>query len=1016
MTMSQQPGGSTRGGRGRGRAWQGQAPGRGVRGSTPSTRGSPAPSGGGTDSGRFSGTTGGGRPPRGGGSVPSHGGQSGTSGGGSSRGRGGFRGGSPAGGPAAVFAEGRPLTQDPRLADSELNGLVQSFKSVKLQPDMPLRPGWGTLGEPGVVRTNFFAVRLKKDAVYYEYEIAISPNAQAKGNMRFRIMQLVEQADAFRPYIAHVAHDRSQRLVSVSKLPQPLEIPIRYLEEDQADDPKAPTFTVEIKFLSELRMSKLDKHISGKPEHRNADTQPLVSALNLILQQYAQRHGVRVGRNKYFFPASSEHHPLSLGVEAFRGFFMSVRPMYKQLMVNINLCMTAFYVPGNLAWVMIDFQRQTHGGMPDEFAEKLKVSTRHLGYTRLYTIRRIVTEKSARQAKFYCEEFRGEITVEKFFKRKHNIDLRHHSDLPVIDVSNPRSDKPTYLPVEICEIIPGQAYHGKLDPKQTAAMIKVACNPPAFNGDVIVNQGFTDLGLRPNAPGATLAAFGISVDHEMQVVPYRRLPPPSISYRSGKGPQVRDAGWNILDVKLHVGGDMTNWAVLLVQEGRDYEFGGSADPALTAFLDAFRAKCRNIGISGADKRPKIMSVSLPLPSRDTRNRSQAIRAIRDVLEQNLDLRQRSTKPSFVLVLLSAVDKYIYPGIKQLADVELGIHTVHMLLNKARDQRPNKQDQYFSNVVLKVNTKLGGVNHQLDENSMRWLKAPGGRATKTMVMGIDVTHPSPLSLPGTPSIVAVVASIDDRFAQFPASLALQKPDWNKDSKEMVESLTQLTIERLQLYKKRNAGKLPERILVFRDGVSEGQYEQVLRHELPRLQAAFKQISPTVPYKPKLSIIVCGKRHHARFWPPDSAHATKNGNTRPGTVVDKGITDVYDFDFYLQAHNGLQGHVKATHYVVVYDENKLDADTIQQGTHTVSYLYARATKAVSLVPAAYYADIACERGREYLNVLMNVNEPRSSAAGPRSAVDRQAQKEAMFERAKQMWGAGVHADLKDTMFYI
>ncbi len=103
------------------------------------------------------------------------------------------------------------------------------------------------------------------------------------------------------------------------------------------------------------------------------------------------------------------------------------------------------------------------------------------------------------------------------------------------------------------------------------------------------------------------------------------------------------------------------------------------------------------------------------------------------------------------------------------------------------------------------------------------------------------------------------------------------------------------------------------------------------------------------------------------------------------------------------------MKATHYVVVYDENKLDADTIQQGTHTASYLYARATKAVSLVPAAYYADIACERGREYLNVLMNLDD-RSSTA--RSTVD----KDQTYQNAVGMWGNGVHQNLKDTMFYI
>ncbi|TFK81085.1 Piwi-domain-containing protein [Polyporus arcularius HHB13444] len=876
---------------------------------------------------------------------------------------------------------------------------------------MPLRPGWGQLGKAGVIRTNFFAVKLPPKMTYYEYEIAILPKAQAKGDRRGRIMELVEESPQFSQYVRHVAHDRSQRMVSAEKLPQPLEIPIRYREEDQTDDPKAMTFTVEIKLLGELNTSTLVQYMSGDPRHRDVDTQPLVSALNLVLQQYASRRGVRVGKNKYFFPSSSQHHPLSLGVEAYRGFFMSIRPMYKQLMVNINVCMTAFYTPGNLAEAMLAFSQQTGGGMPQSFADRLKVSTKHLGYTKKHTIFRIMTGKTAATEKFDCPELGGMITVENFFKRKYRINLRHARDLPLINVSS-RRDKQILLPVELCEIVPGQAYRGKLDAEQTAAMIKVACNPPAFNGNAIVNHGFEELGLRANAPGATLGAFGLSVAPEMTVVPSRLLPAPTVSYREGRPPQVRDAGWNILEVKLQAGGTMTRWAVLLVQEGRRGEFQGERDPELMTFLKKFLAKCNAAGINGARSEPKIMTVNLPKPREDGPNRERALEAIKHTFRDNLN---KDAKPSFILVLLSGVDKFIYHGIKKLADVDMGMHTVHMLLmrNKARPEQDNKQDQYFSNVVLKVNTKLGGINHALDQRSMAWLKTK-----KTMVMGIDVTHPSPKSVPGTPSIAAVVASVDDNFAQFPASLMLQKADWNKESKEMVEGLTQMTIERLQLYQKKNK-RLPDRIIVYRDGVSEGQYSQVIQHELPRLQAAFKQISPQQPYKPSLTIVICGKRHHARFWAPDAQNASRNGNTLPGTVVDKGVTDVYNFDWYLQAHNGLQGHVRPTHYTVVYDENGFDADTLQQGTHTASYLYARATKAVSLVPAAYYADIACERGRSYLNVLMNTADDRSSVAGgarSTSTADREAEKDRVFENARKTWGNGVHPDLRESMFYI
>ena len=47
---------------------------------------------------------------------------------------------------------------------------------------------------------------------------------------------------------------------------------------------------------------------------------------------------------------------------------------------------------------------------------------------------------------------------------------------------------------------------------------------------------------------------------------------------------------------------------------------------------------------------------------------------------------------------------------------------------------------------------------------------------------------------------------------------------------------------------------------------------------------------------------------------------------GTVVDRSVTSLIDFDFYLQAHTGLQGFVCPTHYVVIYDEGSLTADAV------------------------------------------------------------------------------------------
>ena len=85
--------------------------------------------------------------------------------------------------------------------------------------------------------------------------------------------------------------------------------------------------------------------------------------------------------------------------------------------------------------------------------------------------------------------------------------------------------------------------------------------------------------------------------------------------------------------------------------------------------------------------------------------------------------------------------------------------------------------------------------------------------------------------------------------------------------------------------------------------QGQFAIVVAEEMPEIKKAFQKFStPQKAYNPKLSIVVCGKRHHTRFYPTDANNADQLGNPKAGTVVDRGVTAVYDFDFFLQAHGG------------------------------------------------------------------------------------------------------------------
>ncbi|KAJ3214795.1 hypothetical protein HDU67_001181, partial [Dinochytrium kinnereticum] len=181
---------------------------------------------------------------------------------------------------------------------------------------------------------------------------------------------------------------------------------------------------------------------------------------------------------------------------------------------------------------------------------------------------------------------------------------------------------------------------------------------------------------------------------------------------------------------------------------------------------------------------------------------------------------------------------------------------------------------------------------------------------------------------------------------------------KGRQEVIQDLNTMVIELLKTFYQ-TCGAKPERIVFFRDGVSEGQFTEVLRSEVDAIRRACQLLEPG--YMPTVTFIVVQKRHHARFFPIRKEDSDKSGNVLPGTVIETGITHPSEFDFYLCSHPGLQGTSKPTHYHVLHDENRFMPDALQELTYRLCYLYCRATRSVSVCPPAYYAHLVAARAR-------------------------------------------------------
>lgn len=414
-------------------------------------------------------------------------------------------------------------------------------------------------------------------------------------------------------------------------------------------------------------------------------------------------------------------------------------------MVNVNVCTTAFYVVQNLASAMMEFSRASFGARMTAFCKGVRVQTTHLGHRK--TIKE-VSRFNAKQYSFRAEEYGANVTVEQYFRRsklllltfafadgrackEYNITLSH-PDMPLVDVGG--KDKKILLPPEVCKILPDQPFRGKLTEEHTANMITVACQPPNINGESIVNQGLTHLGFRGTQ--SVLQAFGTGIGPDMAVVPGRILPRPGIKYSpSGSPPSIDDkASWNLRGVKFAVGATLDKMAVLVIKDGKNRdEFAGRTDPELHEVVDGFRRMCTTSGMRVLGQ-PTYVEAKLPPKTQGDPMRRGAINVIRTTLLS------MQSKPNIIMVMLADGDRAIYEGLKHLCDVYMGVHTVCVHSSKIRKQSP----QYYANVALKFNMKLGGMNHSLNDTiSNKFLSA-----MPTMIVGMDVTHPGPGSAKGT----------------------------------------------------------------------------------------------------------------------------------------------------------------------------------------------------------------------------------------------------------------------------
>ncbi|KAG2741918.1 hypothetical protein P692DRAFT_201246313 [Suillus brevipes Sb2] len=132
-------------------------------------------------------------------------------------------------------------------------------------------------------------------------------------------------------------------------------------------------------------------------------------------------------------------------------------------------------------------------------------------------------------------------------------------------------------------------------------------------------------------------------------------------------------------------------------------------------------------------------------------------------------------------------------------------------------------------------------------------------------GADVIHPTPGS-DGRPSFTALVGNVDSDTAKYIATSRVQtsRVEIIEDLQDMAKHVLSMYMKYRQFAEKKTGNLAPARLIFYRDGVSEGQFKQVLDNELKSIKEACAELK----INPKITIIAVAKRHHVRFFPSGS----------------------------------------------------------------------------------------------------------------------------------------------------
>ena len=766
---------------------------------------------------------------------------------------------------------------------------------------------------------------------------------------------------------AGIAYDGRKHAYSMTRLPSDsfsIEITLGDVKDDKN------LFSITIRLVAQVDLAVLELFCQADRQiiaNNQENVHTAMQALDILLRhEPAKTHKIHGAGGKRFYDGNNTQRvvQISQGAEIWKGFMQSARPTCNGMVINLDVAFSAFMTGGKMTEVASHVLGKAGGGgfgggrggrggygggrggygggggaSPELHSLEPHEQQALRKKFRMATIR-ATHRPHARPAPFkgFSDRPVSQITFEKdgqrirlvdYYQDTYNINLRY-PNLPAVDVGGGRK----YVPMELCEVQRGTALPPlSLSGSQVQDMIRESALRPSLRLSR-VKEIRSDLAYEKSA---ILKDWDVEVATEMVTTTARVLRAPTVIY-NGRSIPASNGAWNMANAQVIKSGmPLESWALV--------NFTRAPPEQCYRFAETLIHGLLAMGLNVVNRRPQLHMVNRRVRPEDVLDELKAA--------GKLAMAQSGNKPPQLFVIFfDGQESPVYEAVKRTCSMDLPVPVASQVLQIKKAFSDRGAQQYCANVGMKINIKLGGLNSLVEENDLPRVNAD------LMMIGIGVTHGGPGS--GLPSIAGSVASIDPLSGKFSNQIRLQHNPDQGVSQEIILDLFGVMKDHLDGWMKYHDGKLPTSILLFRDGISEGQYSAAQTNEIMAIKKACSAIQSN--YAPKLTYIVCTKRHNTRFFAVnDRDNEGRSGNLPAGTVVDKDVVHPFAFEFYLQSQAGLVGTARPSKNVVLMDENGFSSDDMQQLAYSLTYGYSRATRSVSTAPLAYYSDVLCAKAR-------------------------------------------------------